>query len=84
MDEKSKEHINILIGKRLRLSRSLQGISHRELSERTGICSSIIALYEEGFGNISQKELQSFAKALEVPIEYFYHDDRLYKNLTRH
>lgn len=60
------------VGQRLRVRRSLMGISQEKLAEAIGLTFQQIQKYERGTNRISAGRLFQFSKILEVPISYFY------------
>ncbi|HBR67884.1 MAG TPA: transcriptional regulator [Rhodospirillaceae bacterium] len=64
--------IDIHVGQRLRLRRSLQGMSQEKLAGIVNITFQQIQKYERGMNRISASRLYQFSKALDVPISYFY------------
>lgn len=61
-----------MIGKRLRQARTAAGLSMRGLAERAGMSAMAISKYESGKATPSSGALIRLAKALEVPVEYFF------------
>ncbi len=64
--------IDIHVGQRLRVRRSLQGMSQEKLASMVNITFQQIQKYERGTNRISASRLYQFSKALDVPISYFY------------
>lgn len=60
------------VGQRLRVRRSLMGVSQEKLAEAIGLTFQQIQKYERGTNRISAGRLFQFSKILEVPIAYFY------------
>lgn len=60
------------VGKRLRLRRSVLGISQQKLAKECDITFQQIQKYEQGTNRISAGRLWEFSTILEVPIDYFY------------
>lgn len=60
------------VGKRLRVRRSLLGISQEKLAEALGVTFQQIQKYERGINRISAGRLHDLSKQLEVPINYFF------------
>jgi len=63
-------------GQRLRLRRKAKGLSLRELGEKVNLTASFLAQVERGKTNPSISSLQQIAKALEVPIFFFFSQDK--------
>jgi len=60
------------VGQRLRVRRSLLGISQEKLADAIGLTFQQIQKYERGANRISAGRLFQFSKILTVPISYFY------------
>lgn len=64
--------IDVYIGKRIRIRRSLLGLSQHELAENLNISFQQIQKYEKGCNRISGSRIWQMARALNVPINYFF------------
>ncbi|MCA9924263.1 MAG: helix-turn-helix transcriptional regulator [Anaerolineales bacterium] len=62
------------IGERIRTRRNEQGLSLRELGEKTGVSASFLSQVENDQVSPSLNSLQSIATALQVPMFYFLND----------
>jgi transcriptional regulator with XRE-family HTH domain len=70
--------VDAYVGKRLRLRRTMQGMSQDALGKMIGVTFQQIQKYEKGVNRIGSSRLYHFAKALSIPISYFfegYEDD---------
>ena len=72
MDLKKKDRL--LIGKRLRLARSLQNLHCNELAQQTSIDVTVINDYEKGRVQISYSKIFRLSIALHVPMDYIFQD----------
>jgi len=63
-----------MIGKKLRRKRRELGLSLRDLGAKTELTASFLSLVERGDSSPSLASLHRIAKALEVPVFYFYDD----------
>lgn len=63
------------IGDRIRAARERLNLSQEDLALRLGKTQNAISLYERGLRAIHLSEIDGLAKALEVPISYFFGDD---------
>lgn len=72
-----------MAGLRVLQTRKSQGMSRRELSERSGVSSRYLAKLETGDGNISIGLLKKVALALATPIEVFLAEGDLQANEVR-
>lgn len=66
------DNVDVHVGQRLRVRRSLLGMSQEKLAEAIGLTFQQIQKYERGVNRISAGRLFQFSKILEVPINYFY------------
>ena len=64
--------VDVHVGNRLRVRRSLLGLSQEKLAEAIGLTFQQIQKYERGVNRISAGRLFQFSKILDVPVEYFY------------
>ena len=66
------EDIDMHLGKRLRRRRRLLGQTQQQLANAVGIRFQQIQKYECGANRISAARLYQLARALQVPVGYFY------------
>lgn len=66
------DEIDVHVGGRLRLRRSLLGVSQEKLANAIGLTFQQVQKYEKGLNRISAGRLYQFSKILEIPIAYFY------------
>src|SRR4051812_16255430 len=64
--------VDVHVGQRLRVRRSLMGLSQEKLAESIGLTFQQIQKYERGMNRISAGRLYQFSKILDVPVTYFY------------
>ena len=64
--------VDIHVGHRLKVRRSLLGLSQEKLANGIGITFQQVQKYEQGLNRISAGRLYKFSKILEVPVAYFY------------
>lgn len=64
--------IDAHVGKRLRQRRRLLGLTQQQLAGEVNIRFQQIQKYESGANRISASRLWSLAKALDVPVSYFF------------
>ncbi|MGB4058217.1 MAG: helix-turn-helix transcriptional regulator, partial [Alphaproteobacteria bacterium] len=64
--------VDVHVGQRLRVRRSLLGMSQEKLADSIGLTFQQIQKYERGMNRISAGRLFQFSKVLSVPITYFY------------
>jgi transcriptional regulator with XRE-family HTH domain len=71
------DDIDIHVGGRLRVRRSLLGFSQEKLGNAVGLTFQQVQKYERGVNRISAGRLFQFSTILDVPVTYFY------ENLTK-
>lgn len=62
------------VGGRLRLRRTLLGLSQTELGRRVGLTFQQIQKYEHGTNGIAASRLWQLADILGVPVSFFFDD----------
>jgi transcriptional regulator with XRE-family HTH domain len=70
--DKPPHPIDRHVGGRVRLRRTLVGMSQEQLGARLGLTFQQVQKYEKGSNRISASRLWEIASALNVPISYFY------------
>lgn len=68
----SPDKVDVHVGQRLRVRRSLLGMSQEKLAEAVGITFQQIQKYERGTNRVSAGRLFQFSKILDIPVSYFY------------
>ena len=64
--------VDVHVGSRLHLRRTLMGLSQSELARATKVTFQQIQKYETGFNRVSASRLYHIAEALDVPISFFF------------
>ena len=64
--------IDVHVGARIRLRRTLLGISQERLAEAIGLTFQQVQKYERGRNRVSASRLVDLANALDVTIPYFF------------
>jgi transcriptional regulator with XRE-family HTH domain len=67
-----KNPVDMHIGQRLRHRRRMHGLTQKQLAEPIGIRFQQIQKYETGANRISAAKLWDFARALDVPVSFFF------------
>jgi len=62
------------VGRRIRLRRTLLGMSQEKLAEALGLTFQQVQKYEKGVNRVGASRLFDLARVLEVPIGYFFDD----------
>jgi transcriptional regulator with XRE-family HTH domain len=71
---KQANPIDGLVGNRVRLRRTLLGMSQERLGELLSLTFQQVQKYEKGVNRIGAGRLFDISRILEVPITYFYED----------
>ena len=66
--------IDIHVGQRVRLRRTLMGMSQEKLGDALGLTFQQVQKYERGANRIGASRLFDLAKALQVPVGFFFDD----------
>jgi transcriptional regulator with XRE-family HTH domain len=66
--------MNAVLGDRIRRRRLELGWSQQQLGRYLGFTRELIAQYEAGRSNVNAADLPLFAKVMEVPLLWFYHE----------
>ncbi len=78
-----KHPVDVHVGKRIRHRRWMVGMTQQQLGEIVGIKFQQIQKYETGMNRVSASRLWDIAKALEVPISFFFEGlDEGYENVV--
>ena len=66
--------IDVHVGRRIRLRRTLLGLSQEKLGEALNITFQQVQKYERGSNRVSASRLWDTAQILDVPISFFFDD----------
>lgn len=66
--------VDVHVGARVRIRRTLLGLSQGELGERLGLTFQQIQKYERGLNRISASRIFDIAHVLGVPVPFFFDD----------
>ncbi|MEX0644106.1 MAG: helix-turn-helix transcriptional regulator [Parvularculaceae bacterium] len=64
--------VDLFVGKKLRQRRRLLGLTQQKLADEVSIRFQQIQKYESGANRISASRLWALAKALDVPVAFFF------------
>ena len=70
----SPRPVDVHVGARVRLRRTLLGMSQEKLGEAVGLTFQQIQKYERGTNRIGASRLHQFAQVLDVPVSFFFDD----------
>lgn len=83
MDNKKKPNpVDIHVGGRIRLRRTMLGMSQEKLGDSLGITFQQIQKYEKGTNRVGASRLQNISSVLNVPISFFFEDLQGVENPT--
>ncbi len=66
--------VDVHVGARLRVRRTLLGMSQTTLGDAIGLTFQQVQKYERGTNRISASRLFDLSRVLDVPVEYFFGD----------
>jgi transcriptional regulator with XRE-family HTH domain len=72
--ESRQSPIDSHVGARMRLRRTLMGMSQERLGEALGLTFQQVQKYERGVNRVSASRLFDLSRVLDVPISFFYDD----------
>lgn len=72
--KKQPNPIDIHVGSRIRLRRTMIGMSQEKLGESLGITFQQVQKYEKGTNRVGASRLQNISAILNVPVSYFFED----------
>src|SRR3978361_366440 len=77
--------IDIHVGSRVRLRRTLLGMSQERLGDALGLTFQQVQKYERGVNRVGASRLFDISRVLDVPISFFYYNmpERLSRNFAR-
>ncbi len=66
--------VDVHVGARVRMRRSLLGMTQTTLGEAIGLTFQQMQKYEKGTNRISSSRLYDLARTLDVPVQFFFDD----------
>ena len=66
--------IDVHVGSRVRLRRTLLGMSQEKLGEALGLTFQQVQKYERGANRIGASRLYDLSRVLDVPVSFFFDD----------
>ena len=66
--------VDVHVGVRVRLRRTLLGMTQTDLSDVLSLSYQQVQKYESGMNRISASRLFDLSRVLDVPVEYFFED----------
>lgn len=74
VQEAGPHPVDVHVGTRVRLRRTMLGISQEKLGEAVGLTFQQIQKYERGANRIGSSRLFEFSRVLDVPVSFFFDD----------
>lgn len=71
---KTPNAIDVHVGSRIRLQRTLKGMSQTTLAEGLGVTFQQVQKYEKGTNRVGSSRLQAIASILGVPVAWFFEE----------
>jgi len=68
----TKQDVDVYVGKRLRLRRTMMGLSQEAVAKAVGITFQQVQKYEKGVNAMNARRLVEFARFMNVPVAYFF------------
>ena len=66
--------VDVHVGGRVRLRRTLLGMSQEKLGEALGLTFQQVQKYEKGMNRIGSSKLYQLTRILDVPVSFFFDD----------
>jgi transcriptional regulator with XRE-family HTH domain len=66
--------VDVHVGARLRLRRTLLGMSQEKLGEAIGLTFQQVQKYERGVNRVGASRLYELSRVLDVPVSFFFED----------
>lgn len=66
--------VDVHVGSRVRLRRTLLGMSQEKLGDALGLTFQQVQKYERGANRIGSSRLYQLSKILDVPVSFFFDD----------
>ncbi len=71
---KQPNPIDIHVGSRLKLRRTMLGMTQEKLGDKLGVTFQQVQKYEKGANRIGASRLQEISQILDVPVSFFFED----------
>jgi transcriptional regulator with XRE-family HTH domain len=72
--ESKPSPIDVHVGSRIRLRRTLMGLSQERLGEALGLTFQQVQKYERGVNRVGASRLFDLSRVLDVPVSFFFDD----------
>ena len=74
IDDSEPNPIDVHVGKRIRLRRTILHITQQQMAEMLGLTFQQVQKYEKGMNRVGASRLWVISKVLEVPMGFFFED----------
>ena len=71
---KKPNPIDVHVGSRIRLRRTLLGMTQEKLAEAIGLTFQQVQKYEKGASRVASSRLYGLSRVLDVPVGFFFED----------
>ncbi|MEM6761333.1 MAG: helix-turn-helix transcriptional regulator [Pseudomonadota bacterium] len=71
---KQPNPIDVHVGSRLKLRRTMMGMTQEKLGDQLGVTFQQIQKYEKGTNRIGASRLQEISEILDAPVAFFFED----------
>lgn len=68
----TKQDVDSYVGKRLRLRRTMMGLSQDAVAKAVGVTFQQVQKYEKGSNAMNANRLVEFSRFMKVPVAYFF------------
>jgi len=72
--KKTPNPIDVNVGARVRLKRTMIGLSQEKLGDSLGVSFQQVQKYEKGTNRISASKMHEIAEILQEPVSFFFKD----------
>lgn len=74
MDDNEPNPVDVHVGKRIRLRRTILHITQQQMAEMLGLTFQQVQKYEKGTNRVGASRLWDISKVLQVPMDFFFED----------
>lgn len=74
VDDNEPNPVDIHVGKRIRLRRTILHITQQQMAEMLGLTFQQVQKYEKGMNRVGASRLWDISRVLEVPMGFFFED----------
>jgi len=74
VDDNEPNPVDVHVGKRIRLRRTILHITQQQMAEMLGLTFQQVQKYEKGMNRVGASRLWDISKVLEVPMGFFFED----------